>query len=245
MKSAYYTEFSHHLNRQMEFKVFGHSGKPCLVFPSQNGRFFDFENYGMIDAVAHFVNDGRLQLFCVDSIDNETWSNTSSAPDERIYLHEQYFRYIIEEIVPRIHEINSSNEKIITTGVSMGGFHATNIFFRHPDIFSGVLSMSGVYNTRYFFGDYIDETIYLNSVEYYMRNMPYGHPYRELFKQSNIILCVGQGKWENESLESTRALEEILKQQDIYAWVNYWGFDVDHNWNWWKKQFAYYMQFMV
>lgn len=245
MKSAYYTEFSHHLNRQMEFKVFGHSGKPCLVFPSQNGRFFDFENYGMIDAVAHFVNDGRLQLFCVDSIDDETWSNSSATPEERIFLHEQYFRYITEEIVPRIHEINSSNEKIITTGVSMGGFHAANIFFRHPDIFGGVLSMSGIYQTRYFFGDYMDETVYLNSIEDYMRNMPYGHPYRELFKHSNIILCVGQGKWESESLESTRALDNILKQQGIYAWVNYWGFDVEHNWNWWRKQFAYYMQFMV
>ena len=41
MKVEYYKEYSHELNRDMEFKVFGHAGKPCLVFPSQDGRFFD------------------------------------------------------------------------------------------------------------------------------------------------------------------------------------------------------------
>ena len=56
MKVAYYKEFSHELNRDMEFKVYGHAGKPCIVFPAQNGRFYDFENFGMIDAASAFIS---------------------------------------------------------------------------------------------------------------------------------------------------------------------------------------------
>ena len=51
MKVEYYKEYSHNLGRDMEFKVYGHSGRPFLVFPCQDGRFFDYENMGMIDAV--------------------------------------------------------------------------------------------------------------------------------------------------------------------------------------------------
>ena len=47
MKTAYYKEYSHNLGRDMEFKVYGHGGKPMLVFPCQDGRFFDFEDRGM------------------------------------------------------------------------------------------------------------------------------------------------------------------------------------------------------
>ena len=46
MKVEYYKEYSPCLEREMEYKVYGHAGTPILVFPSQNGRFFDFENNG-------------------------------------------------------------------------------------------------------------------------------------------------------------------------------------------------------
>ena len=70
MKSEYYSEYSHELNRDMEFKVFGDKGIPCLVFPAQNGRFFDFENFGMIEAAHEYIDAGRIQFFCCDSIDD-------------------------------------------------------------------------------------------------------------------------------------------------------------------------------
>ena len=54
MKVEYYKEYSNCLNRDMEYKVYGHAGIPLLVFPAQDGRFFDFENFGMIN-VATFI----------------------------------------------------------------------------------------------------------------------------------------------------------------------------------------------
>ena len=60
MKVEYYKEYSHNLGRDMEFKVYGHSGRPFLVFPCQDGRFFDYENMGMIDAVKDYIESGRI-----------------------------------------------------------------------------------------------------------------------------------------------------------------------------------------
>ena len=74
MKVEYYKEFSHELNRDMEFKVFGHAGKPCLVFPPQDGRFFDYENFGMIEAAKEYIDAGKIQMFCCDSSDLETFT---------------------------------------------------------------------------------------------------------------------------------------------------------------------------
>lgn len=47
MKKEYFKEFSYSLNREMEFNVYRHSGKLILVFPAQNGRYYDFEGFNL------------------------------------------------------------------------------------------------------------------------------------------------------------------------------------------------------
>ena len=111
MKVEYYKEFSHELNRDMEFKVFGHAGKPCLVFPPQDGRFFDYENFGMIEAAKEYIDAGKIQMFCCDSIDLETFSKQDGDPRERSQQQERWFQYIINELVPRIYEISTYEYK--------------------------------------------------------------------------------------------------------------------------------------
>ena len=67
----------------------------------------------------------------------------------------------------------------------------------------------------------------------------------ELYRQRDIILCVGQGNWEEELLESTRQMDGLLKAKGIPAWIDYWGFDSAHDWEWWRKQIVYYMEKVV
>lgn len=55
MHTEYHKEYSRHLGRDMEFKVYGHGGKPVLVFPCQNGRFFDWEGFGMLDTLQDYL----------------------------------------------------------------------------------------------------------------------------------------------------------------------------------------------
>ena len=161
MDCRYIKHYSRSLDREMEYKTYGDTGVPVLVFPSQDGRFFDYENFGMIDTVARHIEDGKIRLICVDGIDLETWSNSSGDPRKRIERHEQWYHYITDELIP---EVRRGQETFIATGCSMGGFHAATIFFRRPDFFNTLLSLSGVYSARYFMGNYFDGTVYDNSV---------------------------------------------------------------------------------
>lgn len=250
MKIEYYKEYSHELNREMEFKVFGHAGKPCLVFPSQDGRFYDYENMGMIDAAKDFINQGKIQFFCCDSIDQETWSFQQGDERTRIVQHERWFHYIVCELVPRIYDINAYENDgrfasgIMTTGCSMGGYHAVNFFLRRPDIFDKVLSLSGIFQADFFFYDYHDELTYRNSPNDYLNDMEDASNI-EHYRQSQIILCCGQGEWEEDMLQSLHRLESILKEKQIDAWLDYWGYDVSHDWFWWKKQLPYFLNTMI
>lgn len=238
MITKYFKHHSRALNRDMEYKVYGEHGRGVLVFSSQNGRFFDYENFGMVDALDPFIESGEIHLICADSIDTETWSNAQAAPRQRLELHEQWFKYIISELIP---EVNPKGQQLIVTGCSMGGFHAANAFFRHPELFSTLIAQSGVYNASYFFGSYKDDITYANSPQDFLWLMPEDHPYLSLYRQRDIILCVGQGAWEDDMLRSTREMERALKAKNIPAWVDYWGTDVAHDWPWWRRQIVYFM----
>lgn len=246
MKVEYYKEFSHELNRDMEFKVYGDKGVPCLVFPAQDGKFFDFENFGMIEAAQEYIEAGRIQFFCCDSIDAETWSNEDGNPRERMEQHERWYHYITDEFVPRIYEINGSTQQgIMTCGCSMGAMHALNFLLRRPDIFHRVLGMSGIYHADYFFKDYHDELTYCNSPSDYLPNIAKDHPYLDLYRKAEIALCCGRGAWEQEMESSLKQIESIFEEKNVDVWIDYWGYDVSHDWYWWKRQLDYFLQFMV
>ncbi len=241
MEGQYYKQYSRCLDRDMEFKLYGSGPKLCVAFPPQNGRFFDFENFGMVDTLKPWLESGRITLVCPDGIDGETWSNPEGNPSGRIILQERWFQYIIQELLPWVQARCGTEGKALATGCSMGGFHAANFFFRHPDRFDTVISLSGLYHADYFFHDYMDDLVYANSPLHCLRNMPPDHPYLSLYRNSHIILCVGQGAWEDDLLTSTRRMEAVLREKQIPAWVDYWGTDVNHDWCWWQKQLPYFM----
>lgn len=250
MKTEYFKEYSNNLGRDMEYKVYGHAGKPVLVFPSQDGRFFDYENQGMIEAAAPYIDAGRIQMFCCDSNDQNSWSSKSWDNRARIESQEAYVRYITEELVPRIREISTAANNgrqpsgILTTGCSMGGTHALNFLFRRPDLFSGCIALSGAYNARLFFPDYFDDLVYANSPVDYINGMPYDHPYVEMYRHRDIILCCGRGAWEHPMQEDSARMKELFEYKNIPAWVDFWGPDVAHDWPWWRKQLPYYLNFV-
>lgn len=222
----------------MEYKTYGTKGRPVLVFPSQNGRFYDYEDFGMVEVLAPFIDKGQIRLICVDSIDAETWSDSGGNPRQRIELHEKWYHYIMDELIP---DVRRDGETFITTGCSMGGFHSANFFFRRPDIFDSLIALSGIYYAAYFFGDYHDDLTYANSPQDFLWNMPPDHPYWNIYRSRSIILCVGQGAWEDDLLASTREMDRLFHAKGLPAWVDYWGYDVSHDWYWWKKQIVYFM----
>lgn len=240
MKIEYIKHWSNSLNREMEYKTYGTEGRAIVAFPSQDGRFFDYENFGMIDVLKPWIERGQARVICPDGLDWETWSNYGGDPRWRIEQQERWFHYVMDELLPAVRR--SDDETFITTGCSMGAFHAGNFFFRRPDVFDTLVALSGLYHANYGFGGYHDDLTYANSPQDFLPNMPADHPWMGLYRQRQIIICVGQGRWEDELLESTRQLDEILNRKGIPAWIDYWGFDVDHDWPWWRKQLAYFME---
>ena len=189
MKINYVKHYSHALGRDMEYKTYGQTGHPVLVFPSQDGRFYDYQDFDMVGVLSGYIDRGLIRLICVDSIDRETWSDIHGDHHRRIALHEQWFRYITDELIPQVRLQES--ETFIATGCSMGGFHAANFFFRRPDLFDTLLALSGLYYAGYFFPSYHDSLIYDNSPYDFLSRMPAGHPYWTLYRQRRIVMCVG------------------------------------------------------
>ncbi len=241
MQRTYYKEYSTNLEREMEFMVYGHGGKPVLVIPSQNGKYFDWDGFGMMDNIADYIDAGRLQIFAVDTVDTETVSDTAGNPYERIRRHEAWYHYLMDEVMPRLLAINGTGQRPMVTGVSMGAYHAGTLFFRRPDVFDSLIALSGLYDCGEIYGGYMDGLVYDNSPTDFLANMPADHPWMELYRQSRAVICVGQGAWEGPLLEGTRRLDRVLKAKDIPVWVDYWGVDVNHDWPWWKKQMRYFL----
>ena len=233
------------MNREMEFKVYGHCGKPVLFVPCQGGRFFDFENFKMVDHWAQWIEQGLCTVYSVDCIDNETWASADPDCHRRIEQHERWYRYVVEEMVPTIRHLsgerNGYDQGIITFGCSMGAMHAANLFFRRPDLFSGVLALSGLYDSEDYFGSYMDDLIYDNSPNFYLPNMPLEHPYISMYNQRKMVFAVGQGAWEDVLKLSTGRLSQILREKGIRAQVDFWGEEVSHDWYWWFRMVEQYV----
>ena len=242
MEGSLFTVSSRILGRELPFMVFGHGGRPILVFPTQNGKCHDYHEFKMPETIGGRIEKGEVQLFCVGSIDEETWSGEKGEEAKRAELQEYWFQHIIEEFVPLMQEMNGSGLAPFTTGCSMGATHALNTFLRRPDIFEAVIALSGAYDARYFFGwDFMDHNLYMNSIVDYMANMPLDHPYIPLLNSRKIFICTGQGAWEDEMIRTTSMVHDIFERKGIKAFIDFWGKDVNHDWPWWQKQLPYFL----
>ena len=249
METQYIKNYSPSLGRDMECKIYGHAGRPVLFIPCQDGRFFEFENFKMNDVWSPWINSGKVMVFSIDTIDLETWSNKGGDPRWRIERYEAWIRYITDEIVPMMQSIARERNGwdgapgVLTFGCSLGATHAANLFFRRPDLFDGTLALSGIYTAEYGWDGYMDDLVYNNSPVHYLANMPADHPYVEMYNQRKGIICVGQGPWEMP--ESTCRLKQICESKGIHVWVDLWGYDVAHDWDWWYKQVDYFVPYLL
>jgi esterase/lipase superfamily enzyme len=175
-----------------------------------------------------------------DGNDWESWNRPGTSPAERAARHLPYDRYVMEEVVP-FAQARSGRATLWTTGCSMGAFHAANFFFRRPDVFDGVIGISGLYETSLFTGDFCNDDVYFNSPLRYLAGL--SDPWHlERYRAASITFMVGQGAYEEDCLRDTRALEGILAAKGVPAWFDYWGHDVNHDWPWWRRMLPYALE---
>ncbi|WP_461089190.1 esterase family protein [Spirosoma gilvum] len=226
----------------MELLVFGHAGARVLVFPTRRGRFHEYEDLGLVDALADRIDKGWLQLFCVDSVDRESVYNRYVGPQDRIRRHNQYEQYILNEVLT-FSRLKNPQPFMISHGCSLGAYHALNIAFRHPHWFGKVAAFSGRYNLsepvaefRGLFDGYYDEEIYYHSPNHFLPNLQDGTLIDHL-RRMEIVMTVGT---EDPFLHSNLTLSETLWAKDISHELYLWDGRA-HQADDWRKMVELYL----
>ena len=244
MKRSVYKLQSKSLGQEANLIVYGEGGYPVVAFQTQDQKSSELEDEGMVDALAEFIDGKQIQLFSVDNFDEQSWSLLNGDNEARAARQEDYFRFVTDELIPRVHELNASNLRPIAFGCSMGAVHAAIALFRRPDLFQGCMALSGIYHSGYFFGDWMNSTLYDNDVLAFLPNMPLDHPYVSLYRNRSLLFCCGQGE-DAQFADDERRMDAELNRLGVDHWCDYWGADVTHDCYWWKKQMAYFLPFVL
>jgi esterase/lipase superfamily enzyme len=224
--------------------AYGHFGRPVLVFPSEQGRAWDFENNGMVDAVADLIDAGRVKLYCIDSADAHTWSNRDVPTEERAQRHDGYEQWVLDDVVAWIGRDCGGPQEIATLGASLGAYHAVNIALRHADVFPLAIGLSGNYDPTawHAWGEQGNATYFHNPMAY-VGNL-HGDHLDWLRSRLSVLLVVGQGAWEVDptgALPSTHALAGLLSDKGIRHELDVWGYDIPHDWPSWRAQLRHHL----
>ncbi|MBS1957824.1 MAG: esterase family protein [Cyanobacteria bacterium SZAS-4] len=243
MNREYHKQHSAALNRDMEMLIFGHAGARVIVFPTSCGRFFDWENRGMIDALSHHIEQGWIQVFCVDSVDPESWWNFDAHPKDKALRHLAYHKYIIEEALP-FTKTKNDNDYVIALGASMGGYHAMSVAVRFPEKFNRTISMSGPfdfgqmsapYNVFSWVWDYYDDNINECNPVQLVKTESNGQV--DKLKKMDIIFAIGQT---DPLLGSNQMMDDVLNEKGVPHAFRVWdGFA--HDWPVWHEMVLHYI----
>jgi esterase/lipase superfamily enzyme len=223
MQREYAKWHSAALNKEIELLVFGHTGTPVLFFPTRTARFYDYENWKIIDALKDRIHNGCLQVFCVDSIDIESFYGDIH-PADKIKRHLQYEGYIINEVLPFIRSKNT-NQSLIAAGCSLGGYHAVNLAFKYPAHFTKVVGMSARYDLTIsssqfpdLLNGYFDENIYFNMPSMFVPNLD-DESMLAALRKLKVVLAIGK---EDPFFENNEQFERTLRNKqmdpDFFVW---------------------------
>lgn len=233
MDINYHKFFSKNLGQEFELKSYGSAGKPVMVFPTSSGRFYDYEDRGMIEAVRDFIERGDIRIFTVDGRDSESWYKP--VKDKQIGLrHAQYEACIIGETIPFIAETYGVTEKLMATGNSFGAFHSANFFLKYPGCFDSAVCLSGVYSMKTELGGYSDESVRSSEPLSYFPALSDERALARL-RDGYLVIAHGRGAWEQFN-DQAAELARAVQSKSITCWYDVWDETWPHDWQTWKAQ---------
>lgn len=231
--------------RQVELEsgallAYGHWGTPLLAFPSQQGDHRQYADFGMVDAIAALLESGRVKLYCVDSYDSWSWHDYSVGLEERARRHGVYERWIVEQVVPWIHDDLGGAREIMLTGVSFGAYHAANFALKHADLFPLAICQSGVYDVSVVGSGERADAVYFNNPMDYVAHL-HGDHLDWLRSRVRLVLVCGRGMWEDTTgaLASTERFAALLRERGVPHELDVWGPEYPHDWPSWRTQLAH------
>lgn len=242
MNREYHKWWSDNLQRDMELLIFGHAGAKVLIFPTRDGRFYEYEKLGMVEALRHKIEQGWLQLYCIDGVYTESFYCYWAHPSGRIKRHIDFEGYVLNEVLPFMHKKNP-HDCVISHGLSLGAFHAANIAFRHPELFRKLVAFSGRYDLTLnveSFNDLLDgfynEDVYFHTPSHFLPNLECKKRLANL-RAMDIVLVIGN---EDPFLQNNQQLSAILHRKGIPHQLHLWN-ERAHSGYYWRRMAPLYI----
>jgi esterase/lipase superfamily enzyme len=223
----------------MDVAVYGHYGFALLMLPTAGADFLEYERFHLIPAISRQINEGKVKVFSINSINAESWLNNHMHPRHKSIRHQQFNQYVFNEVIPFIKNFTSWETPVYTCGASLGALHAANLFFRRPDLIDGFIGMSGDYDLSTYTKGYHDQDVYFNSPAQYLPNLGDHYLLSQIRRSRHIHIVTGSGDWENP--DASRRLAGILYNKGINYELDIWGHDMPHDWPTWRAMLPYYL----
>ena len=227
------------LDKHMPIATYGYHGFALLLIPTAAADYLEYERFQMIDALAPHIDAGKVKVFSIDSINNESWLNNGMEPAHKAIRHNQFNRYVFEEVIPFVRNSTSAETPIISSGASFGALHAMNLFLKRPDLINGVISMSGVYDLSEYTKGFFDDQVYFNSPIHYIPNLE-DHDTLEKHRAGRIVIATGSGSYEDP--EANRRFSQVLHNKSIPHELDVWGEDINHDWPTWRRMLPHFIE---
>jgi esterase/lipase superfamily enzyme len=228
------------LNKEMPIVGYGDYGFALLLIPTAAADYLEYERFQLLEALAPYINSGKIRVFSINSINNESWLNKEMLGEHKAIRHNQFNKYVFDEVVPFIKNCTSQETPIIACGASFGALHSMNLFLKRPDLFNGVIAMSGVYDLTEYTKGFYDDQVYFNSPCHYVPNL-HDEWYLEHIRNSkHIHILTGSGDYEDP--QASRNFSGVLNSKGITHELDVWGPEFKHDWPTWRAMLPHYLE---
>jgi esterase/lipase superfamily enzyme len=231
--------YSPRLDREMPIAVYGNYGFALLLVPTAAADYLEYERFQLIESLRPFIESGKVKVFSINSINNESWMNYGMDPKHKAIRHQQFNSYVYDEVIPFIKTHTSYETPVIISGASFGALHSMNLFLKRPDLINGVIGMSGVYDLTEYSRGYFDEDVYYNSPQHYMPNLSDHAILEQIRNSSHIHIFTGSGAYEDPN--GSRSFAGILYSKGINYELDVWGSEWKHDWETWRHVLPHYL----
>jgi esterase/lipase superfamily enzyme len=237
MRAYSYGWYSHRVHKHMEFLHFGHAGAPVLVFPTSGGNHTEFAERGMIEPLAWKIDQGLIQVFCVDTTNWEGFYNEQIHPRRRMEKYMAFEQYLLQEFLPHLRRV-ACTDYLVVSGISFGAYHAMNFALKHPDIVNKAVALSGTFDIKPFLEGYYDEDCYFNNPVDYMQSMNDPWFLDQYNTRTELIMVTSDA---DVCLERNREMSRHLGAKGIRHDLITWEGGYIHDWPAWRQMIGHYL----
>jgi len=239
MKKELASWHSPSLDKEMPIVTYGDYGFALLMVPTAAADYLEYERFQLIDSLSSYINGGKIKVFSINSINKESWLNNEMWPEHKGIKHNQFNKYVFDEVIPFVKNATSAETPLIICGASLGALHSMNLFLKRADLINGVIAMSGVYDLTEYSKGYWDDQVYFNSPLHYMPNLTDDWYLSNIRRSNHIHIVTGSGDYEDP--EASRRFAGVLYNKGITYELNVWGEDMKHDWPTWRAMLPYYI----